>query len=274
MIGFHVPNIASASVSLAAGLSLSKLVANPRRGQQEVHVISEPATVTTATLPTCTEPANSDLITSTACLAFLERSALTALEGNLRTLAAAVLYIYAATIWAAKIDRKSMKEVKAILAKVFAEQENPNLNPGRSKRYKFAKLSVEIAAHKDIQPLAVNAAELKSIEAGVTYLAKEFSDRAKSVADLARQFERQRSKLDEAPPTQPFVFLLRALVERAQKRQQAIPFIESVKMLAPAATQQDLLELMKHFIPHTADHAIPELVELLNRVFERRQAKA
>jgi hypothetical protein len=260
----------------AARSSLSKFVANPRRGQREAPVNTELTTVT-ATLPVCIEPAITDPITSTACLAFLERSAKAALENNLRTLAAAVLYIYAATVWTqSKTDRKSMKEVKAILAKVFSEQENPNLNAKRSKRYKFAKLSVEIASHKDIRPLAINAAELKSIEAGVAYLTKQFSERAKSVADLARHFgsERTRQRVEEEPVRQPFLYLLRSLVEKAEKNEQRIPFAESVKLLASAATQRDFVELIRDLIPHTADNALPELVEFLNRDVERRQANA
>ena len=218
------------------------------------------------------------MMTAAACLRFIEQRGRTALDCNLITIAGGVLYTYLVAVFVAeKAERKSKAEVKASLAKVFGESDNPNSNVSRSKRYEFAKLCVDISSHREMRTLVIKAATRGSIEAAAADLATEFSQRARSVADLARYFGTERTSGRNGvkePVARPFLILLRALVEKAEKDQQRIPFAESVKVLAPAATQQDVTELIKHLIPHTADHMIPELVDILNRVVERRRANA
>lgn len=234
---------------------------------------------TSTVLPVPVDRVFRDGISAADYLSFIEQNSKTVLQGNLIMIAVGVLYLHsAAGFLADKAELKTKAEAKAALTKAFGESDNPHSNARRSKRYKFAKLCTEIAMHKEVQPLVREAAKSSSVETAAAYLAAEFARCAKSVADLARHFGAGRTPggemREQEPARRPFLLLLRALVDKAEKGQQRIPFIDSVKVLAPAATQQDMVELLKQLIPHTADHALPELIELLIRVAEHRRANA
>ncbi|GLR86529.1 hypothetical protein [Bradyrhizobium iriomotense] len=222
----------------------------------------------TANLPVAALEAICDPTMPAAWLAYLERSARTAREANFHALAAAVLYIYSATVWTpSKADRKSIKELRVIVAKSFGELELPNSNAKRATRYKYTKLSLDIAAHKTVWPLALHAAKLQSIEAGVAYLAEQFSDRATSVADLARHFGHAPAEAQGAKgTTKEFFFLgLCALVKRTQKAEQPIPIAKSVELLTRGVAEQERLNLIRWLLSQTSDQAVPELIEILQR---------
>jgi hypothetical protein len=232
-------------------------------------------TTLTPGLPARIESVVGQPITSAGCLRLVESSAKTALKFNLVAIAAGILYVYtAAVLVPSKARRTSRNDVKAALAKAFGEPERPNANAGRTKRYELARLCVQISTHREMRVLATNAAKQDSLEAGVAYLAQEFSERAKSVAALARNFGVERQRVKKEPVKQPFLILLRALVADAERDQQTIPFADSVKVLAPAATRQDVTELVRHLLPHLPDQVIPELVDVLIRIAEHRRASA
>jgi hypothetical protein len=215
-------------------------------------------------------------ITSEACLYYIEQSAKTQLNVNLTMIAAGVLYVYSAVVLVAeKSEKKPRDEVQSALAGAFGETDSPNAHISRSKRYEFARLCVEISAHKEMRPLAIDAAKQKSIEAAVKYLSGQFADRANSVAALARAFGTERTsgrhRQPQEPVKRPFLFLLRALVERAEKDGQQIPFVDAVRVLAPAASQRDVFELIEQLIPQTTDDALPELIDLIERRRARNQ---
>ena len=236
-------------------------------------------TTTAVVLPASVDQTNQQPITEADCLHFIGQRAKTLLDANLIMIAGGVIYIYIATVFVAdKHKRKTVTEAKASLAKVFGESDHPNSSVSRTKRYEFAKLCVEIAAQKETRPLVTKAAKQSSIEAAAADLAAEFALCASSVAGLARHFGTERSSGRRRRPQEsvkrPFLLLLRALVAKAKKDDQRIPFAESVKELAPAASQRDIAELIRDLIPFAADHEIPELVDILNRVAERRRAHA
>jgi hypothetical protein len=217
-------------------------------------------------------------MTAASCLRLIEQHRETALAGNLIMIAFGVLYLFsAAGFLAPRTERKSKADAKALLAKAYGESENSRPNARRSKRYKFAKLCADMCANREIPPLVAQAAKLHSTEAAAAaWLANKFAGRAKSVADLDRQFAAERTSeghvLETEKSSRPFLMLLRALIQRAEKHQQTIPFVDSVKLLAPAASHQDILDLVKQLVPHLADHALSELVELLTRIVESRRA--
>jgi hypothetical protein len=227
-------------------------------------VSSEQATAI-ANLPAVIKPANANPFTPAACLALLERSANIAVGASFQSVGAAIIWIHSVTSFApSKAERKTIKEIRAILGKAFGEQQNANLN-ARSTRFKYAKLSLDIACHKSMREIVMQAAKLDSLEAGVAYVVKYFLENARSVADLTRHFGPERPEApgvmgEQAEESQEDFFLRRlaALV----KKTKTVPFTASVELLAPAATQQEKLKLLRKLVLQAPDQAIPELREL------------
>jgi len=162
--------------------------------------------------------------------------------------------------------------LRSKLAAAFREPEIAN-SAKKSKSYEFSNLCLELARHADIKTLVAEAAQQNSIEAAAKFLADKFAEDNQSVAALARRYGRERSsgrhRQEKEPVNRPFLLLLQALVERAEKDGERIPFVESVKVLAPAAAQRDVFDLLVQLIPQATDDALPELINLI----ERRRAR-
>jgi hypothetical protein len=230
-------------------------------------------TIPTDALPVTINSLSGRPITREACLGFIEERVKTQLNMNFAMIAAGVLYLYTATV-TNKSEKRAKMEGKAALAKAFGETTAPNSHVSRSKRYEFAKLCFDISIQRECRPLVSEAAKQNSLDAGLKYLTREFMERAISVAALARYFGTERTsgghRREHEPVRRPFLLSLRTLVDQAEKQGQQIPFIASVKVLAPAAAQRDVFELLIQLIPHTTDDTLPALIDLI----ERRRARA
>jgi hypothetical protein len=239
-------------------------------------------TNSTGTLIVQIHPTDRTPFTSQTCLRFIEEHARTQLIVNFTMIAAGVLYFYtAAFLVTEKSDRMTKAEVKAALARAFGETAAPNSHISRSKQHEFAKLCCDISAHRECRPLVIRAAKLNSFEAAVEFLTREFTERAKSVAALARHFGTERTsgghpkagqrigkvpaEQEQGPTKRPFLLLLGELVDRAEKDGQQIPLVASVNVLVPAVAQRDVLELLVQLIPKATDDALPELINLIER---------
>jgi hypothetical protein len=92
---------------------------------------------------------------------------------------------------------------------------------------------------------------------------------------LARRFGVQRSSggrsQSAVKPEPPFYLSLKAIVERAQARNQPIPFTSSTLLLKNAgAAEREVCELMRRLIPDIDQASLSELVEICNRTIAHR----